>query len=163
MRCTAECLVETYQQNLFRAALSITHNVQDAEDAVQNTYLKYLKLNTEFESEEHLRAWLFRTVSNQAKDTLRTFWHRNRTSLEDWMNDLEFETPEDRSLAEAVLNLPWKYSSVMHLYYYENYSVKEIASILSVSESAVKHRLQKGRAALKTELEKENTEELIHE
>lgn len=163
MRCTAEYLVETYQQNLFRAALSITHNVQDAEDAVQNTYLKYLKLNTEFESEEHLRAWLFRTVSNQAKDTLRTFWHRNRTSLEDWMNDLEFETPEDRSLVEAVLNLPWKYSSVMHLYYYEDYSVKEIASILSVSESAVKHRLQKGRAALKTELEKENTEELIHE
>lgn len=163
MRCTAEYLVETYQQNLFRAALSITHNAQDAEDAVQNTYLKYLKLNTAFESEEHLRAWLFRTVSNQAKDTLRTFWHRNRTSLEDWMNDLEFETPEDRSLAEAVLNLPWKYSSVMHLYYYEDYSVKEIASILSVSESAVKHRLQKGRAALKTELEKENTEELIHE
>ena len=163
MRCTAEYLVETYQQNLFRAALSITHNVQDAEDAVQNTYLKYLKTNTEFESEEHIRAWLFRTVSNQAKDTLRTFWHRNRTSLEDWMNDLEFETPEDRSLAEAVLNLPWKYSSVMHLYYYEDYSVKEIASILSVSESAVKHRLQKGRAALKTELEKENTEELIHE
>ena len=154
MRCTAEYLVETYQQNLFRAALSITHNVQDAEDAVQNTYLKYLKLNTAFESEEHLRAWLFRTVSNQAKDTLRTFWHRNRASLEDWMNDLEFETPEDRSLAEAVLNLPWKY---------EDYSVKEIASILSVSESAVKHRLQKGRAALKTELEKENTEELIHE
>lgn len=163
MRCTAEYLAETYQQNLFRAALSITHNVQDAEDAVQNTYLKYLKTNTEFESEEHIRAWLFRTVSNQAKDTLRTFWHRNRTSLEDWMNDLEFETPEDRSLAEAVLNLPWKYSSVMHLYYYEDYSVKEIASILSVTESAVKHRLQKGRAALKTELEKENTEELIHE
>ena len=163
MRCTAEYLAETYQQNLFGAALSITHNVQDAEDAVQNTYLKYLKTNTEFESEEHIRAWLFRTVSNQAKDTLRTFWHRNRTSLEDWMNDLEFETPEDRSLAEAVLNLPWKYSSVIHLYYYEDYSVKEIASILSVSESAVKHRLQKGRAALKTELEKENTEELIHE
>ena len=163
MRCTAEYLAETYQQNLFREALSITHNVQDAEDAVQNTYLKYLKTNTEFESEEHIRAWLFRTVSNQAKDTLRTFWHRNRTSLEDWMNDLEFETPEDRSLAEAVLNLPWKYSSVIHLYYYEDYSVKEIASILSVSESAVKHRLQKGRAALKTELEKENTEELIHE
>ncbi|WP_205946141.1 sigma-70 family RNA polymerase sigma factor [Stecheria intestinalis] len=114
-------------------------------------------------AKEHIRAWLFRTVSNQAKDTLRTFWHRNRTSLEDWMNDLEFETPEDRSLAEAVLNLPWKYSSVIHLYYYEDYSVKQIASILSVSESAVKHRLQKGRAALKTELEKENTEELIHE
>ena len=106
MRCTGEYLAETYQQNLFREALSITHNVQDAEDAVQNTYLKYLKTNTEFESEEHLRAWLFRIVSNQAKDTLRTFWHRNRTSLEDWMNDLEFETPEDRSLAEAVLNLP---------------------------------------------------------
>ncbi|WP_205946142.1 RNA polymerase sigma factor [Stecheria intestinalis] len=51
MRCTAEYLAETYQQNLFRAALSITHNVQDAEDAVQNTYLKYLKTNTEFESE----------------------------------------------------------------------------------------------------------------
>ncbi|MGN1389331.1 MAG: RNA polymerase sigma factor [Bulleidia sp.] len=163
MRCTAEYLAETYQQNLFRAALAITHNVQDAEDAVQNTFLKYLQTASEFDSEDHIRAWLFRTVSNQAKDTLRAFWHRNRTSLEDWMNDLEFEAPEDKSLVEAVLRLPRKYSGVIHLYYYEDYSVREIASILEISESAVKHRLQKGRAALKTELEKEDTEVMIHE
>ncbi len=162
MRYEPEYIAAVYQQDLFRAALSITHNVSDAEDAVQNTYLQYVKSTQQFDSEDHLRAWLFRTVSNKAKDIVKAFWHRSRTSLEDWMNDIPFATAEDRCLAEAVLKLPRNYSSVIHLYYYEDYSVKEIASILSISESAVKHRLQKGREKLREQLEKETKEEPVH-
>ena len=113
MRYEPEYIAAVYQQNLFRAALSITHNVSDAEDAVQNTYLQYVKSTQQFDSEDHLRAWLFRTVSNKAKDIVKAFWHRSRTSLEDWMNDIPFATAEDRCLAEAVPKLQLRDSSLL--------------------------------------------------
>lgn len=68
---------------------------------------------------------------------------------------LAFETPESETLFETVMQLPKKYRIVIHLYYYEDYSVGEIAKILKLSESNVKTRLMRGRAKLREVLKEE--------
>jgi RNA polymerase sigma factor (sigma-70 family) len=153
MREKLERLASKYHKDLFRAAFGITHHISDAEDAVQNTYIKYLEDQTDFENERHLKAWLLRTVMNQAKDTMKTFWHRNRVSLEDYMQYFEFSNKVECNLAEAVLTLPSRYRIVISLYYYEDFSVAEIANALHLSESAVKSRLSRGRRLLKKRLD----------
>ena len=109
----------------------------------------------EFESEQHIRAWLIRVAVNKAKNVTRTFWRRNKISIEDYMETLVFETPEAENLFETVMHLPEKYRIVIHLYYYEDYTVREIADILKLSESNVKIRLSRGRALLKEALKEE--------
>lgn len=152
MRISAEDLARKYQENVFRAAFSICRNRQDAEDVVQETFLAYLRTRQEFESEEHIRAWLLRTALNKAKNVRGTFWHRNRETLQEYTSQVPFAEPEDRELAEAVLALPEKYRIVLHLYYYEDYSIKEIGQMLHLSDSAVKNRLLRARKQLKSTL-----------
>ena len=155
MRQPVQELIERYQGNLFVAAFQICKNREDAEDVVQDTFLQYHLNKKEYESEEHVRAWLLRVAINKAKNVNLTFWRRNKQSLEDYMEDLTFETKEDSDLFEAVLDLPEKYRMVIHLFYYEDYSVKEIAGVLKVNESNVKARLSRGRKMLKEALKEE--------
>lgn len=155
MRLQTEYLVERYQENIFRAAFSIVKNCADAEDMVQDTFLQYLRSDREFDSEEHIKAWLLRTAINKAKNLRMAFWHRNKVSLEDYLATIPFENPMDHELIDAVLSLPQKYRLVVHLYYYEDYSVREIAAVLTLSESAVKNRLLRGRQMLKNMLKEE--------
>lgn len=155
MRQPVQELIERYQGNLFVAAFQICKNREDAEDVVQDTFLQYHLSKKEYESEEHIRAWLLRVAINKAKNVNLTFWRRNKQSLEDYMEDLTFETKEDSDLFEAVLALPEKYRMVIHLFYYEDYSVKEIAGVLKVNESNVKARLSRGRKMLKEALKEE--------
>ena len=104
-------------------------------------------------SEEHLRAWLLRVAINKAKDKTRSFWRR-QVELQDIMQDIPvFEQEEEQTLFEEVMNLPEKYRIVIHLFYYEDYSVREIAEVLRISENNVKVRLSRGRSLLKEKLE----------
>lgn len=155
MRQPVQELIERYQGNLFVAAFQICKNREDAEDVVQDTFLQYHTNKKEYESEEHIRAWLLRVAINKAKNVNLTFWRRNKQPLEDYMETLTFETKEASDLFEAVLALPEKYRVVIHLFYYEDYSVKEIAGVLKVSESNVKVRLSRGREMLKQALKEE--------
>ena len=155
MKQSVQELVALYQGNLFAAAFSICKNTQDAEDVVQDTFIQYYTTKKEFDSEQHVRAWLIRVAINKAKNVNRTFWKRNKLSLEDYMETLTFETPEAENLFEAVMMLPEKYRIVIHLYYYEDYSVSEIADILRLSESNVKIRLSRGRGMLRETLKEE--------
>lgn len=152
MRLPADYLVQSYQHDIFRAAFSVCGNRQDAEDAVQEAFFQYLKTDREFENESHIKAWLLRIAINKSKNILTSFWRKNRISWEEYMNEMSFQEPEDRVLVEAVMHLPQKYRVTIHLYYYEDYSVHEIAQILGVSESAVKNRLLRGRRMLKNDL-----------
>lgn len=152
MRLPVEKLAEKYKDSLFRAAFSVSKNPDDAEDVVQETFLQYMESSRQFESEEHIRAWLLRTAINKSKNVVRTFWHRNRTSLDDYLSGVPFQEPEDRELVEAVLSLPKLYRSVVYLYYYEDYSVQEIADMLRLSAGTVKTRLFRGRKLLKNTL-----------
>lgn len=155
MRIPTEALVEKYQSNLYAAAFSVCRSAEDAEDAVQDTFLKYHTMNKQFESEQHVKAWLLRVAINHAKNTAGSFWRRNASPLEDYIETLSFQAPEDRGLLEAVMALPEKYRVVIHLFYYEDYSVREIAGILHLAETAVKTRLSRGRKLLKITLKEE--------
>ena len=155
MRLSVQKLAESCQSSLFAAAFSICQNAQDAEDVVQDTFVQYYTTKKEFEDEQHIRAWLIRVAVNKAKNVTRTFWRRNKISIEDYMETLVFETPEAENLFETVMQLPEKYRIVIHLYYYDDYTVGEIAGILKLSESNVKIRLSRGRAMLKEVLKEE--------
>ncbi len=155
MRQPVQELAASYQGSLFAAAFNVCKNAQDAEDIVQDTFVQYYTTKKEFESEQHIRAWLMRVAVNKAKNINRTFWRRNKISIEEYMETLVFETPAAETLFETVMQLPDKYRIVIHLYYYEEYAVREIAQILKLSESNVKIRLSRGRAMLKETLKEE--------
>lgn len=155
MNNTIEGLMKEYQTNLFVTAFNICKNAEDAKDVVQDTFIAYMTSNQKFNDEGHIRAWLFRVAINKAKDFNKSFWKRNRMPLEDYMETLPFETKEDSSLFEAVLNLPEKYRVVIHLFYYEDMSIKEISGVMRISESNVKVRLSRGRKLLKNVLMEE--------
>ncbi len=142
-----------YGDRLYAAAFNITRQRQDAEDAVQEALLRLFRSDKEFESEEHIKAWLIRVTINIAKSTCTSFWHRNRVPYEDHMDEIPFEDESDRELMEAVLSLPDKYRIIVHLYYYEGYKTREIAEILKLSENTVKTRLLQSRKLLKAKLE----------
>lgn len=155
MRRPVQELFETYQNSLYIVAFNVCKNAEDAEDVVQDTFIQYYSSKKEFEDEQHIRAWLIRVAINKAKNMNRTFWRRNKMSLEDYMETLAFETPGSAGLFETVMHLPGKYRIVIHLFYYEDYTVREIADILKISESNVKVRLSRGRSLLKEKLKEE--------
>lgn len=148
-------LVERYRDNLFAVAFNVCKNAADADDIVQETFLQYYLTRKKFDSEQHIRAWLIRVAINKAKNVNRSFWRRHKMPLEEYMESLVFDTPEDETLFETVMNLPEKYRIVIHLFYYEDYSVHEIAEALRLTESNVKTRLSRGRGLLREILKEE--------
>ena len=152
MKIPVQELMNKYKNSIYAAAFSVCGNASDAEDVVQDTFFRYYMTHKEFDNEQHIRAWLLRVASNKAKNTRSTFWRRNTLPLEEYIETLSFETPETKELFEEVMRLPDKYRIVIHLFYYEDYSIKEIARILKASESNIKVRLSRGRAKLKEAL-----------
>ena len=149
MRLPVQDLMNMYKNNVYAAAFSICKNASDAEDVVQDTFLQYYMTHINFDNEQHIRAWLLRVAINKAKNIQSSFWHRNGMPLDDFIETLSFETPETKELFEEVMKLPEKYRVVVHLFYYEDYSIKEIAKILRTTESNIKVRLSRGRVKLK--------------
>lgn len=155
MRQSVQELMALYQNNLFAVAFNICKNAQDAEDVVQDTFVRYYTIKKEFDNEQHVRAWLIRVTINKAKNINHTFWKQNKISIEEYMETMVFDTPEASDLFEAVMNLPEKYRIVTHLFYYEDYNIHEISTILKLSESNVKVRLSRARKLLKEALKEE--------
>lgn len=153
MKIPVELLVTQFGDHLYAAAYNICKNAADAEDVVQDTLIQYHLTSIEFENEEHMKAWLFRVVINKSKNLVRSIWHTRRVSLDENQETIEFTEPRDRTLFDAVMELPLKYRVVIHLFYYEDYNIHEIASILKITNGAVKTRLSRGRQMLKKELQ----------
>lgn len=153
MKIDTKMIMEKYKDNLFSAAFNICRNAADADDIVQDTLIQYHTTEKQFDDERHIRAWLIRVAINKAKNVNMSFFRRTSVPLEDYLETLMFETSEARDLLEEVLKLPEKYRIIIHLFYYEEYSVKEIAEILHISESNVKVRLSRGRKILKSALQ----------
>ena len=153
MRMETQALAETYRDRLFAAAFQVCGNAADAEDAAQEALLRYHISEKQFESEQHIRAWLLRVAINCAKNVSRSFFRRNTVPLEDYMDSLEFDSGESREIFREVMNLPETYRLVIHLYYYEDYTVAEIGRILGLTETNVKVRLSRGRQLLKKALQ----------
>ena len=146
--------VETYGNTVFRVAYQYCGNKSDAEDVTQNTFMKLYQSMKSIEDEEYLKRWLIRVVINEAKNLRMSFWKKNVFSLQesDDSETFEFYKEEHTQLHDAVLNLPPKYRIVVHLYYFEGYSVKEISEILKIKENTIQIQLMRARAKLKEQL-----------
>ena len=145
-------LVETYSSMLLRLACTRLENPADAEDVVQEVFLKLLTAHPSFRDAEHEKAWLIRTTLHRAAD-LRKAASRRNVPLEEALLASAPE-PEDRLLA-AVRALPEKYGAVIHLHYYEGYSLKEIGKLLGLPAATVGTRLARGRERLRQSLKEE--------
>jgi len=152
MKLPVELAYAQYADRVFAAAFSVCRNQADADDVTQDTFLRYCTQRRDYENEDHIRAWLLRVAINRAKDLTTSFWRRNRVTWEDYMEELPFEEPADGRLFEAVMRLPEKYRIVLHLFYYEDYSVEEITGILHSRTGTVKSQLHRGRMLLKNQL-----------
>lgn len=138
-------VVEEYSSSLLRAAYSLLKNREDSEDAVQETFLRYMEKAPVFTSREHEKAWLLRVAVNISKNHLSSAWFRKRTDLKEDIPALE---QEEQEVLESVLKLSAKYRTVIHLYYYEGYSLSEISQILRSPLSTITTRLSRARKKL---------------
>lgn len=145
-----------YGRMVFKICMVYLGNKDDAEEAMQESFIKLLNKNPKFTDDEHEKAWLIRITTNVCKDILRSMWHKRVTKIE-YIKDY-FDETSDLYIMEEVLKLPTKYKDVIYLYYYEDYSIEKICKSLGIKESAVKMRLKRGRETLKLELGGKNYE-----
>ena len=151
-----EELLDRHEDTLFRAALAILGDVQEAEDAVQDTFLRYLEKRPELRDGDHEKAWLLKVTANRCKSILRT--RRRRPTVE--LLDI-YPVPEEegsRELMEAILALPANQRSAVHLHYYEGYTSEEIGAILGQRPGTVRSHLSRARDALRRYLLEEEGE-----
>jgi RNA polymerase sigma-70 factor (ECF subfamily) len=146
-------VVEKYSDMIVRVAFSYMKNIYDAEDVTQDTLLKLIKKSPQFENESHEKAWLIRVAINNCKNRLKTVWFKKILSLQDHIYDFTDFTPKENEVIHAVLKLSAKYRTVIYLFYFEGYSIVEIASILDCKESTIGSRLHRARKLLKFDLE----------
>ncbi len=137
-----------YGERLYRLCLVQLKNTHDAEDAVQDVFVKRLYNAPEFKSPEHEKRWIYKVAVNLCRDRLR---RKGRFDLPIEAAGDAVSQQRDLTLLESVMRLPEKNRAVIHLHYYEGYSVKEISAILGITISSVKMRLKRGREALQGE------------
>ena len=137
-----------YYQMLYKISVIMLCNEQDAYDAVQETFVRYLEFKGEFQDDEHEKAWLIRVNINVCKNFLR--FHRLHP-MEDYESlTLKYHTQEEAGLMDVLFGLPQMQKEVLILYYIEGYTNAEIANILQISESAAKKRLERARKELRS-------------
>lgn len=148
-----ELLYNKYKNSVYRLAFSYCKNTADAEDITQETFIKRFTADIKFSDEKSERAWLMKVTANKCKDLLKSITYKYfyyAVSLEE--ANLKYESPEESAVYHAVMELSPKYRIVIHLYYYEGYSVAEIGKILGKSETAIQTRLYRARNLLKKSL-----------
>ncbi|MBQ2610102.1 MAG: sigma-70 family RNA polymerase sigma factor [Butyrivibrio sp.] len=146
-RDRAATLLEKYGNAILRTAYSYLHNMEDAEDILQDTLIQYLKSDSEYNDEEHEKAWLLRVAINLSKNKVK---YNKVRETDELMEELVSEEKEELSFVwEAVRSLPEKYAEVIHLYYQEGYQSADIAGLLNKKESTVRSDLKRAREKLK--------------
>ena len=143
--------VKAYSPAMYRLAYSYCLNRADADDVVQEVLLKLLQHPPRCERPEQLRAWLMTATANTCKNLLNSSWRRKTLPLED-VHASPDHHDEVYEVRAAMADLPPTLRGVVHLYYYEGLSVKEIARLLGLSETAVRSRLFRARGQLKAML-----------
>lgn len=141
-----------YQGAVYRLALHLLGSPADAEDAVQEVFLRLYTSHKDFDGETHLRRWLLRVTANHCRDLLKSPWRKRRVALDLIPEPAVFDRPEDGELYRAVMALPQGHRAVLYLFYYEDLTTKEIAQVLGLRQSAVTTRLSRARTLLKETL-----------
>ena len=157
--------IDLYSDMLYRIAFLQLRNNQDAEDVVQETFYQYIKGRKEFESAEHERAWLIKVTLNGCRKIWRSAWYRHREDMPEGklaeksysgsMEKSVLQKEQSWEIMEAVVKLPRKYREVIHLFYYQQMSVREIAEATERKESTVTSQLTRGREMLRKNLKEE--------
>lgn len=143
-----ERLYHQHSDTVYRICFTYLKNANDAQDAVQETFYKFLSTKREFTSDEHVKAWLIVVASNYCKNLLKHWW-RKREDIDNHMELSGNHSVEMNETLKAVLNLPVKYKTVVYLYYYEGYDSGEIASMLKKPKSTIRDQLRTARKLLK--------------
>lgn len=138
-----------YKNTIYSIAFSYVHNVIDADDIVQDVFLKYLNSNDSFKTPDNEKYWLIRVTINTCKSYVKRAWKQKVDLDDDQVNRTSSELKKEDSLFEQVYNLPHIYKEIIVLYYYEELSIKDISNTLKISISAVKKRLERARNILK--------------
>ena len=146
-----DAVLKEHADMVYKIALSQTRSRYDADDVFQEVFLRFVTHTERIASNEHAKAWLIRVTLNCCKKHYR-LWMRDTVELPD---DLPGITQEEHEIIETVSRLPQKYSIVIHLFYYESYSIREISTALREKESTIKSRLSRGRAMLREALKGE--------
>ena len=140
---------EEYKSLVYRLALARTGDRNDAEDVLQEVFYRYMRNKPDFENRDHGKAWFITVTINCTKSLFNSAYRKRQAPLTE---DLKSEDMEMDTTLSVVLSLPQKYRTVIHLYYYEDYSIKEIADLLHCGDNTVKTRLARGREKLKNAL-----------
>ncbi len=140
-------LIDKYGNSILRMAYSYLHNLSDAEDILQDTLIQYIKTQPELVSESHEKAWLLRVACNLSKNRIK---YNKLRETDELLEEIVGSEEEDLKFVwEAVKELPPKYREVIHLFYQEDYSTKDIAKILQRNEATVRSDLNRARKQLK--------------
>lgn len=142
-------VLNKYSKMLIKLAFTYVKNIADAEDIIQDVFVSLIKKGSGFENEEHEKAWLIRVTINNCKNHLKSSWNKRTVPLSE---EVSYMPEEDSGVLVMVLKLPDKYRNVIHLHYYENYSIKEIAEILRKNPATIGTWLARGRNLLKSQL-----------
>ncbi len=140
---------DTHAESMLRAAYALLGSKEDAEDAVQDAFMKFIQKQPVFRDDAHEKAWLLRVTINISKNMLKSSVRKNISVTE----DIPYEEENTGEILNCVMMLPEHYRTVIHLYYYEGYSIKEISSILKLPSATVGTRLSRARKLLKDILE----------
>ncbi len=146
-----------YKNDVYRLAYSYTKNIYDAEDITQNVFMKLYKHQSILDNSlTDMKKWLLKVTSNECKTYLLSSWKRKVTSLLPFEEKISIEKgDEEDEVLNAIMSLEKKYRVVLYLYYYEDYKIKEISSILHLTQTNVQTRLARARDMLKNILKKE--------
>lgn len=148
-----EQAVETYSTMIYRLALSRLRNPEDAEDVTQEVFMRYVRNHPPIDSEEHQKAWFIRVTINCSINMATSAYSRHHATLTDEILAItagEGEIPvEDDFAIKLIRQLPDKYRQALHLYYYEEMSIAEIATVMGNREGTVKSLLHRGRVKLR--------------
>ncbi len=143
-------LLDDYGNSILRMAYSYLHNMDDAEDILQETLLRCIQTNPTFENSVHEKAWLLRIAANLSKDRLRSEKLREHADIDELDETLAAEQRNDLAFVwDAVKQLPPRYREAVHLFYCEDCTVAQISKILNRKESSVRSDLHRGREKLK--------------
>ena len=151
-----ETIIQRYKGTVYSVALSYTKNRDDADDIFQEVFLIYFKVNPEFHDEEHRKAWLIRTTINCSKRVVDSTYRKRTVPMEEMEEgSFQFQTKEENVVYLALQKLPEKYRTVLHLFYFEDLSVEQVANVLDIKSSTVKVQLMRGREMMKEKLKEE--------
>ena len=162
--CTKDSFEEVlrlYSDMVYRLAFSRLRNTHDANDITQDVFLKYIRAGKTYNDEEHRKAWLIKTTINTSKTLVLSSWNRRRSSEEFFggtdapelgSEDKTLQSIETKSVVlSAVMGLPKKYRTAIHLFYYEDMSLNDISEVTGMSLNTVKSQLHRARNLLKAQ------------